>query len=215
MEDASTLRVMKNRESLNLVNLEEGAPAYFPGEIIVERIYAAAHDLSIGDNIKIAGTDYTISGIGTSPDYEYCLQNMSGMSSDGNVFGTAFVTPLKLIMNCLPAEKRFTRKNTVTVIFSGINMTHSELKDYLKNIQINPDEVKDPFFQEMVSRKTKDRDILTDSLQELLPECRSPFREPGSVPTEGKRTSGESRESYGQHLPSGNRKSHGLCKSRG
>ena len=40
MEDASTLRVMKNRESLNLVNLEEGAPAYFPGEIIVERIYA-------------------------------------------------------------------------------------------------------------------------------------------------------------------------------
>lgn len=46
MEDASTLRVMKNRESLNLVNLEEGAPAYFPGEIIVERIYAAAHDRS-------------------------------------------------------------------------------------------------------------------------------------------------------------------------
>lgn len=28
-----------------------------------------------------------------------------------------------------------------------------------------------------------------------------PFREPGSVPTGGKRTSGESRESYGQHLP--------------
>lgn len=167
MEDASTLRVMKNRESLNLVYLEEGAPAYFPGEIIVERIYAAAHDLSIGDNIKIAGTDYTISGIGTSPDYEYCLQNMSGMSSDGNVFGTAFVTP-EAYNELLAGGKALHAEEYRYSYLLGDNMTHSELKDYLKNIQINPDEVKDPFFQEMVNRKTKDRDTLTDSLQELL-----------------------------------------------
>lgn len=161
MEDTSTLRVMKNRESINLVNLEEGSPAYSPGEIVVERIFAAAHNLSIGDNIKIAGTDYTISGIGTSPDYEYCLQNMSDMNSDGNVFGTAFVSP-EAYNELLAGGKALHAEEYRYSYLLGDHMTHSNLKDYLMDIPINPAELKDSFFREMTGRKTKDQNVLTD-----------------------------------------------------
>ena len=38
MEDGSTLRIMKNRETINLAELSEGSLAHAPGEIVVERL---------------------------------------------------------------------------------------------------------------------------------------------------------------------------------
>lgn len=92
MEDGSTLRFMKNREKINLIDMYDGEPASSQDQIAMERIYAAAHGIQIGDTITVAGKEFTVSGIATSPDYDYCLQNTSDMSADGSVFGTAFVT---------------------------------------------------------------------------------------------------------------------------
>lgn len=118
MEDGSTLRIMKNRETINLAELSEGSLAHAPGEIVVERLYAAAHDLSLGDTLQIGGSDFAVTGIGTSADYEYCLQNMSDMSSDGKVSEPPLLFPTPM-MTCLPEGKPFRRKNTVTAIFSA------------------------------------------------------------------------------------------------
>lgn len=93
MKDDSILRVMKNRTKINLLELEQGRQAANDKEIVLERLYANAHDLSPGDTLSVAGTNYTITGIATSPDYDYCLQTMSAVSADGKAFGTAFVTP--------------------------------------------------------------------------------------------------------------------------
>lgn len=93
MGDNSTLRLMKNRKEINLIQLYHGRLAAAEDEIVIERIYADAHQLSTGDTVTLAGSKYKITGIATSPDYEHCLQTMSDMSSDGGIFGTAFVTP--------------------------------------------------------------------------------------------------------------------------
>ena len=116
--------------------------------------------------MTIGGRAFTISGIGTSPDYNQCLRNMSDMSSDGNVFGTAFVTPqaydaLLAGGNALHTEEyRYSYR-----LENGV--TDTDLKDELLEIVISPDEVQDTFFQEMVKEITQDRDAMTDGFDEL------------------------------------------------
>jgi putative ABC transport system permease protein len=78
-DDGSTLRVMKNRENINLIDLAEGRLAQSDGEIVLERLYAAAHGISVGDSIALGGNTYTVTGIGTTSDYDLCLQNLSDM----------------------------------------------------------------------------------------------------------------------------------------
>ena len=166
MDDASALRVMQNRETINLIELETGALAQNGNEIVVERVYATAHQLSVGDTITIAGTAFTISGIGTSPDYDQCLQNMSDMSSDGNVFGTAFVTPQAYDSLLAGGNTLHTEEYRYSYRL-GNGVTDTDLKDVLLEITINPDEVQDTFFQEMVKELTEDRDAMTEGLDEL------------------------------------------------
>ena len=91
--DGSILRVMKNRERINRTELSEGRMAQNENEIVPERIYAEAHGLDVGDTVVLAERDFTVSGIGTSADYELCVENLTDMAADGNAFGTAFVTP--------------------------------------------------------------------------------------------------------------------------
>jgi len=54
MEDESTLRLMKNRTKINTLELAEGTVAAADDEIVLERIYAAAHDIREGETITVA-----------------------------------------------------------------------------------------------------------------------------------------------------------------
>lgn len=92
-KDNSVIRVMKNRRSINKIHISQGREAKQEDEIAVERIYAAAHHLNPGDTITLADKTFTICGIGTTGDYELCVQNPSDAAADGDIFGTAFVTP--------------------------------------------------------------------------------------------------------------------------
>lgn len=166
VEDGSTLRVMKNRENINLIDLAEGRLAQSDGEIVLERLYAAAHGISVGDSIALGGKVYTVTGIGTTSDYDLCLQNQSDMSADGKTFGTAFVPDdvyesLRSGGKALHAEKyRYSYRLTGS-------FTDSKLKDDLSRLKISPDEVNDALFQEMVQEKTGDRDEAADGIQKV------------------------------------------------
>lgn len=91
-EDTSVLRVMENRKKIDQVELAEGRMAAADDEIVLERIYGQAHELRVGDQVTLAGKIYTVTGFGTSPDYELCVQSFSDIAADGSSFGTAFVT---------------------------------------------------------------------------------------------------------------------------
>ena len=69
-EDGSTLRVMKNRRNIDLVELISGEYPSKDNEAVVERRYAEEHSLDVGSKLTVGGTEYTVCGIGASPDYD-------------------------------------------------------------------------------------------------------------------------------------------------
>lgn len=166
MSDGSILRVMKNREKINLINLISGELAKTEDEIVLERIYATAHHYAVGDIIRIAGSNFRISGIVTTPDYELCIQSMSDMSADGNAFGTAFVSDSAYERMRNSRALLHSEEYNYSYILSE-SLSDMEFRDMLKELNIKTYEVKDPFFQEMVKNKSKDRDALIDGLQAL------------------------------------------------
>lgn len=84
-------RLMKNREKINLIALDRGKLAKEKGEIVLEKRYCEESGLAVGDRIEIAGVNFFIVGIGTTPDYDLPIRNFSDMSAE-STFGTAFVT---------------------------------------------------------------------------------------------------------------------------
>lgn len=167
MEDGSTLRLMKNREAINRIEIDSGHPAEAGNEIVLERLYAAAHTLSVGDAVTVAGQEFTVCGIGTTADYDLCLQNMSDMSADGSVFGTAFVTE-SAYETLRSSDQALHVEDCRYAYRLGAGTTDADLKDYLKTLSITTEEVQDVFFQEMVKQETHDRDELTDSIAKLV-----------------------------------------------
>lgn len=138
MEDDSVLRLMKNRQRINLPELEKGRLAESDKEVVIERIYADAHSLNPGDCLSIAGKDFIITGIATSPDYDQCLQNLSDMSSDGNLFGTAIVTAEAYESLLSRGEALHSQEYRYSYRLDK-GTSHGALKDYLLKIKIDPD----------------------------------------------------------------------------
>lgn len=91
-EDGSVVRLMKNRENINLIDLDEGRLAKNDGEIVLEKRYAEEHGLKTGGCITIAGLEFEITGMGSTPDYDLPIQNFSDMAAQSDRFGTGFVT---------------------------------------------------------------------------------------------------------------------------
>ena len=90
--DGKTLRVFTNRKNIDLVECDEGRLAEADDEIVVEKRFSQVNDVSVGDTIQIAGNDFKVTGIGTSPDYNALFKEMSVTVVDSKVFGTVFVT---------------------------------------------------------------------------------------------------------------------------
>ena len=79
--DNSTLRVFKTRENIDLVALDDGS---YPnkGEIVLEKLYAKYHNYNIGSTIKIGDKSFTVSGIGSSPDYDKVKEEINEQFKD-------------------------------------------------------------------------------------------------------------------------------------
>lgn len=92
MEDGSVLRVMSLRQDIDRVWADVGRLPERDGEILLERRYCEENGISAGDEIWVEGEDFTVCGIGTSPDYDAPYRNLSDNVVDSSQFGTAFVT---------------------------------------------------------------------------------------------------------------------------
>lgn len=138
-EDGSTLRLMKNRERINRIEIDSGRPAGNTQEIVLERLYASAHDLFVGDQISVGGHAFTICGIGTTADYDLCLANRSDMSADGSVFGTAFVTEDAYEALLAGGEALHTEEYCYSYLL-GDGASEQDIKDYLLELTIDSGE---------------------------------------------------------------------------
>ncbi len=164
MNDGSTLRMMKNRQKIDIIQLEDGRQAENFGELVIERRYSEEHDLHVNDVISIAGMNFTICGIGTVPDYDFCVAKASDTSAEGFNFGLMFVTPEQY-------EK--IRSDTVqkaedyTYAYRLGDCTHEELKSIIKDFDFDYTEVNDKYFRETIDEVLQDKEDFQDGIQEL------------------------------------------------
>ena len=156
-----------NRDEVNRIDLVKGTLAEKGNELVVERQFAEKNDISAGDVITFGGREFTVTGIGTTPDYDNVLKSLGDTGCDCLHFGTGFVAAD--VYDTLRAEEKSIKSEEYYYAYrlNGA-MTDDELKDRLEELEFTSGDVEDPFFQEYWDRTMGKKDDLTDGIQELL-----------------------------------------------
>ena len=167
IDEDHTLRIFANRDEINKIDLVKGTLAEKENELVVERQFAEKNDISAGDVITFGGREFTVTGIGTTPDYDNVLKSLGDTGCDCLHFGTGFVAAD--VYDTLRAEEKSIKSEEYYYAYrlNGA-MTDDELKDRLEKLEFTSGDVEDPFFQEYWDRTMGKKDDLTDGIQELL-----------------------------------------------
>lgn len=164
--DGKTLRVFSNRKNIDLVECDEGRLAENDDEIVVEKRFSQVNEVSIGDTIQIAGNDFKVTGIGTSPDYNALFKEMSDTVVDSKVFGTVFVT--EGAYDKLHATGESVKTETYLYAFRLKGKTTcDDVKDALEDIKVDTDSIDDEYFQEYWDRTGAAINDFKDGIKEL------------------------------------------------
>ena len=167
IDEDHTIRIFANRDEVNRIDLVKGTLAEKGNELVVERQFAEKNDISAGDVITFDGREFTVTGIGTTPDYDNVLKSLGDTGCDCLHFGTGFVAAD--VYDTLRAEEKSIKSEEYYYAYrlNGA-MTDDELKDRLEELEFTSGDVEDPFFQEYWDRTMGKKDDLTDGIQELL-----------------------------------------------
>lgn len=164
--DGKTIRVFANRENIDLVECDEGNLAEADDEIVVEKRFSQVNDISVGDIIQIAGNEFKVTGIGTSPDYNALFKEMSDTVVDSKVFGTVFVT--EGAYDKLHATGESVKTETYLYAFRLKGKTTcDDVKDALEDIKVDTDRIDDEYFQEYWDRTGAAINDFKDGIKDL------------------------------------------------
>lgn len=165
-KDNSTIRVFKNRKRIDRIAIDQGRTAKKLNEVVIEKRYSEEHHLSVGDSIKIDGNQLKIVGIGSVPDYDSMLKDMSDTTVDSKYFGLAFVT--NQMYEELKKSGEYSKSEEYGYAFRlNGNMTHNQLKNYLSGMKANEKDIKDSYFQEFWKRTAGKTDEIKDGINKL------------------------------------------------
>ena len=164
--DGKTIRVFANRENIDLVECDEGRLAEADDEIAIEKRFSQVNDISVGDTIQIAGNEFEVTGIGTSPDYNALFKEMSDTVVDSKVFGTVFVTAGAYDKLHATGESVKTETYLYAFRLKG-KTTCDDVKDALEDIKVDTDRIDDEYFQEYWDRTGAAINDFKDGIKEL------------------------------------------------
>ena len=138
--DNAILRVFSRREKIDLVQVDSGRLPNVGGEILLERRFCEEHGITVGDRIAVGNRKFTVTGIGTAPDYESPLRSFSDSAVDSARFGIGFVTEedyeqLREGDGGISAEEY-----TYAYLLNG-RMSDKQLKEKLKELEIPADDI--------------------------------------------------------------------------
>lgn len=163
MPDDSVLRIFKVREKVDLIDTDEGRIPERSGEILLEKRYCEEHELSVGDAVKIGGTDFTVTGIGTVPDYDAPTKNFSDPSVDSSLFGTGFV-----VSEEYEALKSLGKTEDIRYAYRlNGSISHDGLKEVIKAFEFDPTEIEDEYFREMLEDTVGRKEDIEEGINEL------------------------------------------------
>ena len=163
----STLRVYRARETVDLFVPSQGSELPAQGEILLEQHYAEKHELGLGDTLTVGGRDFTVSGIGSTPDYDAAYEKTSDTTVDSNLFGVGFVTAEDYEALKAGGENFRTEDYTYTYLLNDA-MTDQELKELLQSFELDRSKVTDTYFLEMLADAEETKNDIQDGIRELL-----------------------------------------------
>lgn len=163
MPDNSVLRVFKVRENVDLIDADEGSIPEKTGEIFLEKRYCEEHEISLGDTVKIGEKGFTITGIGTAPDYDAPTNKFSDSSVDSSLFGVGFVVP-----EDYDSLKSLGKTEDIRYAYRlNSNISHDELKEIIKNFEFDYTEIEDKYFHEMLDDTLGRKEDIQEGINEL------------------------------------------------
>ena len=165
--EQSTLRVYQARETIDLFVPSQGSELPAQGEILLEQHYAEKHELGLGDSLTVGGRDFTVSGIGSTPDYDAAYEKTSDTTVDSNLFGVGFVTAEDYEALKAGGENFRTEDYTYTYQLNDA-MTDQELKELLQAFELDRSKVTDTYFLEMLADAEETKNDIQDGIRELL-----------------------------------------------
>ena len=166
-EDESTLRIYKNREAINLLELNEGQMPQMAEEVALEKRYCEENGITVGTEIVIADRSYQVVGIGSVPDYDAPLKNMSDSSVDSKSFGVAFVTSEAYEDLKASGESVKSEEYIYAYRLNGI-LSDAELKEQLQGLELSIEDVDDVYFREYWEENFGAKEDLEEGVEELV-----------------------------------------------
>lgn len=164
--DNSTLRVFKNRDKINLIELKDGALAKNLNEIVLEQHYAKKHNLAVDSIILIGDEEFKVTGIGSTSDYDAPLKNITDPSVESAMFGTGFVCEEQYTK--LNSKKNSSKVQELLYAYKlNEGMTSKELKKYLRDIKIEKHQINDKFLLEKINELEEKQKEIKDGITTL------------------------------------------------
>ena len=167
MQNEGTVRVYKNRKTIDLIEIIEGETSDAPNEIVLLNLYAMENGIKVGDIFELAGEQFIVTGIGCTPDYDLPIKNFADCTSDNELFGTAFVT--EEAYNTLLSGGRSQRTEEYVYSYKlGDTVTNDELKELLSDYKVDTESVTDEYFMEYWNEQTAEKKDLEEGINELI-----------------------------------------------
>lgn len=121
-----TLRIFSGNEVLNKHAILQGQDLD-NNSILIDKTFAGANKINIGDTMSISGKAYKVSGIMALPNYIYVIRSKEEMLNNAKTFGIAVIS--KSNMYDIPGKSNF-----YAVRFNNRDNIHEQetkLKSYL------------------------------------------------------------------------------------
>lgn len=167
LKDNSNLRIYKNRKKINRIVIDEGRTANNLQEIVIEKRYSKEHNLYVGSSIEIEDEVFKIVGIGTVPDYDAVLKNMTDTSVNSNHFGLAFIIDEQYIK----LKEKGNYSKTEEFVYSYLlnqAMSNDELKEYLCKLDFDKNKISDTYLLDMINESEAEKITLQNGISELV-----------------------------------------------
>ena len=148
-DDGKVLRLFKNREKNDLIQLTKGRNAQGRGEALVERRFAEVNGYSVGDKLTAGGLEFEVVGIGTVPDYDAPLRKLSDTGVQSEVFGLLFVTSDEYD-GIVSASSQKAQEYTYSYRL-GSGVADDDMKNRVKALEFDYEKVQDKYFKETIA----------------------------------------------------------------
>lgn len=141
LSDGSMLRIFENRRQTDLFSPDTGRIAEREGEIALEKKYCEKHGIQAGDILKVGPYSFTVCAVGSTPDYDCVLKELSDTAADSMAFGTAFVTKEAYLQLLNSGESTHAQEYVYAYRYTDRSLSTAEkevrdrtLKDALKEL---------------------------------------------------------------------------------